>query len=270
MRAVIPMLVLLLAGACKPAAQAPAAPASAVPVGLASPSAARVAAASASARTARESNASYTFTYAYPAPAAAIPALKDWLDADLAKSRKEVASEAHEAKQDAAANGYPFNPHSSETKWQVVADLPGWLSLSALTSGYSGGAHGNYGFIALLWDRQAGQRREPASLFASKAALAKALTPAFCAELNRQRATKRGEPVDPASTDPFDQCIDPTGSTLILGSADHQHFTRIGVLIGPYEAGSYAEGSYEVTLPVTPAVLAAVRPEFRAAFAVKR
>jgi hypothetical protein len=272
MRTCVPVVLLVLAGACKPAAPTPTptAPAAAALAATAPLPPAPPTATPGVARAVSESNVSYSFAYAYPAAAAAIPALKDWLDADLAKSRKEVASEAHEAKQDAAANGYPFNPHSSETRWQVVADLPGWLSLSALTSGYSGGAHGNYGFIALLWDRQAGRQREAASLFAGKAALAKALTPAFCAELNRQRAEKRGQPVDPASTDSFDQCIDPSASTLILGSADHQHFTRIGVLIGPYEAGSYAEGSYEVTLPVTPAVLAAVRPEFRAAFAVQR
>jgi len=54
---------------------------------------------------------------------------------------------------------------------------------------------------------------------------------------------------------------------VILGSADKQHFTRIGVLIDPYAAGPYAEGGYEVTLPVTPAVLRAVKPEYRALFA---
>ena len=55
--------------------------------------------------------------------------------------------------------------------------------------------------------------------------------------------------------------------TLILGSRNHKTFDRIGFLIAPYEAGPYAEGSYEVTLPVTPAVLAAVKPEWRGAFA---
>ena len=47
-------------------------------------------------------------------------------------------------------------------------------------------------------------------------------------------------------------------------------FDRIGFLIGPYAAGPYAEGSYDVTLPVTPAVIAAVKPEFRTAFAAGR
>ena len=49
-----------------------------------------------------------------------------------------------------------------------------------------------------------------------------------------------------------------------------QHRDRIGILIGPYEAGPYAEGGYEVTLPVTPAILAVVKPEYRASFAASR
>ena len=68
----------------------------------------------------------------------------------------------------------------------------------------------------------------------------------------------------------FDDCIDPVKSTVILGSSNKRTFDRIGVLVGPYEAGPYAEGDYEVTLPVTQAVLAAVRPEYRAAFSLKR
>jgi hypothetical protein len=121
-----------------------------------------------------------------------------------------------------------------------------------------------------VWDRKADQRRDPLDLFTSKEALSRAIRQPFCAALNRERAKKRGEPVKPGSTDEFDQCIDPVASTVILGSTNRQAFDRIGVLVGPYEAGPYVEGDYEVTLPVTDAVLGAVKPEYRAAFAVKR
>ena len=90
----------------------------------------------------------------------------------------------------------------------------------------------------------------------------------FCAALDRQRADKRGQPLDPKRSGLFEDCLDPAGQVVILGSADHAHFTRIGFLMGPYAAGPYVEGDYEVTLPVTPAVLSAVRPQYRAAFAV--
>jgi len=55
---------------------------------------------------------------------------------------------------------------------------------------------------------------------------------------------------------------------VLLGSSDRKAFNRIGLLAAPYVAGSYAEGTYEVTLPVTPAVLQAVKPEYKAAFAL--
>jgi hypothetical protein len=68
----------------------------------------------------------------------------------------------------------------------------------------------------------------------------------------------------------FSECIDPTDSTIILGSSNRQGFDRIGVLVAPYEAGPYAEGTYEVTVPVTRAVMDAVKPVYRSAFAPAR
>ncbi len=36
----------------------------------------------------------------------------------------------------------------------------------------------------------------------------------------------------------------------------------------PYVAGAYAEGDFEFTLPVSPAMLRAVKPDYRDAFAL--
>lgn len=214
-----------------------------------------------------EKNDLYEFTYAYPAQAAAIPALKAQLDADMAKAKAEIARDASDGKKDATANDYPFNPYFHSTEWKVVTDLPGWLSLSTLVGLYTGGAHPNYAFDALLWDKTANKRVEPLALFTSKAALAQAITRPFCAALAKERLKKRGEVWQGDGISDFEQCIDPLAQVIILGSAGRQGFDRIGFLIAPYNAGPYAEGSYEVTLPVTPAVLAAVKPEYRAAFA---
>ena len=110
----------------------------------------------------------------------------------------------------------------------------------------------------------------PTSLFASRGALAEAIRASFCKALDRERAKRRGGRVNPASEDPFDQCVDPTASTILLGSSNQQQFDRIGILIAPYEAGPYAEGDYEITLPVTKAVLMAVKPQYRSVFALGR
>jgi hypothetical protein len=221
-------------------------------------------------RSVTESNDLYEFEYSYPAAAGGIPALKVMLDAELDKQKAALITGARELRAESKKNDIPYNPLGDWVAWKVVTDLPAWLSLSADVSSYEGGAHPNHGFAALLWDKQANLRREPIDLFTTKAALSRAIRKDFCAALNKQRAQKRGEPIDPNSKDEFDQCIDPAESTMILGSSNHQTFDRVGVLVAPYEAGPYVEGDYEVTLPVTDAVMAAVKPEYRLSFSVKR
>ena len=56
---------------------------------------------------------------------------------------------------------------------------------------------------------------------------------------------------------------------MIVGSSNGRTFDKVGVLVGPYAAGSYAEGNYEFTLPVTAALMKAVKPEYREAFSVR-
>jgi hypothetical protein len=272
MRVLLPVLTcVLLAAACSDksdgAAAAPAAARASASAAAPSPSAG---AEPAVARNEKVSNDLYEFEYSYPAAAAAIPDLRKWLDADLEEERRELIEGAQEQLEQSKKNGFPFHPFGYWAAWKVVTDLPGWLSLSGSVSTYEGGAHPNHGFDALLWDRQANLRREPEDLFVSEAALSRAIRRDFCRELDTQRAKKRGAPIDPQSDDPFDECIDPAESTVILGSSNSKTFDRIGILVAPYAAGPYAEGEYEVTLPVTDAVLAAVKPEYRAAFAVKR
>lgn len=223
------------------------------------------------AKAVKESNDLYEFEYSYPAQAGGIPDLKAWLDADLDKQKAELVKASKEDKASAATDNYPYNAHSASTEWKVVTDLPGWLSLSTIVGGYSGGAHPNYAYNAILWDRVANQRREVSDLFQSKSVLSNAIRTPFCNALDAQRAKKRQvAKIDRNSGDEFDQCLDPLESTLILGSSNHRAFDRIGVLVAPYSAGPYAEGDYEVTLPVTPAVIAALKPEYRAAFVAKR
>jgi hypothetical protein len=221
-------------------------------------------------RKVKEANARYEFEFNYPAAADAIPALKGKLDADLADQRAKLVAESREAADEAKKEGYPYHPHSFSVDWKVVTDLPGWLSLSTIVATYEGGAHPNYVFDALLWDKAAGGQIAAVDLFTSKAALSKAIGPAFCDAIDSQRAEKRGERIERESGDMFTNCLDPLDYTLILGSAGKVGFDRIGVLVPPYEAGPYAEGSYEVTLPVTARIIALVKPEYRKFFVAGR
>lgn len=211
--------------------------------------------------------ADYTFSYRWPAAVEAIPALRARLDAEQAGLRRDLARSAGAWRKEAAGDpDLRFVPYDMQTEWKVVANLPGWLSLSKAYSIYEGGAHPNHNFGSLVWDRGAGQARKPLDLFVSAKALDAAIRKPFCDALDRQRAERRGAPVNRASGDGFDACIAPSEQTVILGSSNRKTFNRIGILVPHYAAGPYAEGSYDVTVPVTPEVLKAVKPEFRAAF----
>ncbi len=223
----------------------------------------------AAARKVKEENPLFSLDYAYPAAAASIPGLKAKLDSHIVALRAELDKETKEEKAQSDAD-FEFRPHSRSLDWQIVAELPHWLSLSALASTYTGGAHPGYWFEAILWDKQANVERKPLDLFASKQALSAVIRKPFCDAIDSQRAHKRGEPVKRSSDEMFSECLDPTDYTVIFGSSDHKAFNRIGILVPPYEAGPYAEGEYEVTLPVTAEVMAQIKPEFRASFAVKR
>jgi Deacetylase PdaC len=261
--------LLALAGCGKPAElPEPAAPG--VVLAMASTAATMAPAtppAAAAGRSVREENDRYEFAYSYPAQAGAIPALRAALDRRLDKARADLAAAAENDQASARKDGYPYRAHSRITGWKVVTDLPDWLSLSAELYGFSGGAHGMSNFDALLWDKRAGMARAPIDLFASASAFRAAVQAPFCRALDRERAKRRG-PDYPKDDELFGKCIDPVDeTTIILGSASGRGFDRIGFLIAPYSAGPYAEGSYEVTLPVGPALLRAVKPEYRAAFA---
>ncbi|MCL2659268.1 MAG: hypothetical protein FWD64_01935 [Acidobacteriaceae bacterium] len=207
----------------------------------------------------------YSFTYSYPAAAGSIPALNAMLDKDAAGQLANIAALSSDESRAIPAKEVQYESH---TKVLIVTDLPAWLSLSGSIEEFKGGVHNLDSPFSLLWDKAQNRLVEATDLFVSKDALAFAIQKPFCVELNRQRAKKRGSPVDPKSNDAFDACMDPANEVVILGSADHAHFTRIGILMPPYEAGPYAEGDYAITLPVTEAVLSAVRPEYRAAFAL--
>lgn len=265
MRPIGLLIPLLAIAACQQAAPPAAAPSTA-PAAIAPPSAPAPVLVAAGAREVREKTDMYEFAYSYPAAAAAIPDLRDFLEADLAKLRTGLVSDAKEGRDDAKENAFPFNPYTASSNWNVVTDLPGWLSLSTLVGNFSGGAHPNYAYDAVLWDKTANMRRAAADLFTSPDSLKTVILKPFCAELTRQRAKKRGGEKVGEAADPFNTCVDPLEQTVILGSKGGKSFDRIGFLIAPYNAGPYAEGSYEVTLPLSAAVLAAVKPEYRTAF----
>ena len=177
------------------------------------------------------------------------------------------ADEDWDAAQDAE---YTPRQHSASMKWKVVADLPRYLSLSGEMASYSGGAHGMYGVQSLVWDREEEQAVEGIALFNSPVALEQALGQRLCDTLNAERSERRGFAVEPDSDDMFDKCPGLDEATVLVGSSNGKSFDRLAVYFGPYVAGAYAEGAYELDFPVTASVIDAVKPAYAGAFSVKR
>jgi hypothetical protein len=206
------------------------------------------------------------FAYGWPAQVSAIPELADRFTAERAAALAEQKTEWDEAVIEFAGQDCTACVNRSfEKTWAVVANLPRFLSLSADIYFYTGGAHGNSGHDALVWDREAKAAIDPKALFRSPAALQGALGDAWCKALKTERKKRLGADY---SDDGFFPCPPIADLTVLPGSRSKTAFDRIGLLAAPYVAGSYAEGTYEVTLPVTDTVLQAVKPEYRAAFAL--
>jgi len=218
------------------------------------------------ARQVSEETDTFLFEYSYPKAAGDVPELAVWLDQRLARARASLAAESAQGRDEARDNGFPYNKYSSSAAWEVVADLPGWLSLSADVSSYSGGAHPNYGFDTVVWDKTRKIALEPISFFTSPQALDAALNEQLCKALNAERAKRRGAPIPEGSQELFEDCVKVDETNLLLGSRRGTHFDRIGIQIAPYLAGPYVEGAYEFTFDVTPELLATVKAEYREAF----
>lgn len=210
----------------------------------------------------------WSFAYAWPQAVSAAPELAAHLGAEQAAMRQSERLAWQEAREDMPEDCASCRSRGYDKQWSVVADLPRYLSLSAKVSTYTGGAHGGLTFDALVWDREEARAIAPIAMFRSAQAVDAAVREAFCAALDKARTRKRGR-FERREGNPFDGCIDPVANSIvILGSKGGQRFDRVGFLIPPYNAGPWAEGSYEVSLPMTPALIDAVRPEFRRAFLV--
>lgn len=243
------MAALILAAACNRPEPAPPA-AMAKPVSLA------------------EKSDLLNFAYAWPGEAATIPALDSRLRAEAEARRAEAIAMAQEDRKARPADA-PFFAHEFRKTWTVEGEAAGLLALRGEFSTYTGGAHGMSGFDAILWGRAAGRDMPVWDLFADPAGARTALKAAFCPALDKAREAKRGAPVKPDGDSWDTGCPDIEKQVVIPSDPRDGRFTAFRVLIAPYEAGPYAEGSYDVPLPLDPALAALVKPEWQAAFAAR-
>ena len=268
-RIILPIAVLALAG-CSPEAEVQdrTRVEATAKTGTGGGASASATASSAEGSSVKEENDLYVFEYSWPAQAAALPGLVAWLEQDRDRARDELVAEAKEDRAGREQNDFPYHPHSFGEEWKAVADLPGWLSLSGEFHTFSGGAHGMYGVEGLVWDKAGGRGFKSEELFQSPGYLGSTMGDRVCAALNKEREKRRGEPVDP-NDEFFGDCPELDEATILVGSSNGRTFDRITVYFGPYVAGPYAEGAYELDFPMTQEMLEAVKPAYRAAFSAK-
>ncbi len=216
----------------------------------------------------KSGEATREFEYSWPGAVSAIPELARDLTAQRDELLREQKAEWSSARADCPPESVACVSRAHSVEWAVVADLRRFLSLSSSVYNYGGGAHGNYWRDALVWDREARRALDPKAMFVSLGGLNDAIGQKACALLNREREERRGQPVPQGTGQWPDQCVAMEETVLFAGSTNGRRFDRIGIYYAPYTAGAYAEGDFEFTLPVTPAILKAVKPEYREAFAL--
>lgn len=208
------------------------------------------------------------FHYEWPAEVAAIPALSRRLSAEMEAWRSKLRASAQADLAYRTKEGFPFHTYQGSMVWTAAGQTQRLLSLAGAIDDYTGGAHGNHGTHALLWDRATDAEIGFADLFASPSTPIALLSASWCKALDAERSVKRqgaklgGE---------FDEC--PKLSELAIVPADRDsdgRFESVRLIADPYVAGPYAEGNYKVELAVTPALIAALKPEYRPSFELQR
>ncbi|MES2119179.1 MAG: DUF4163 domain-containing protein [Pseudomonadota bacterium] len=209
------------------------------------------------------------FTFAWPANAAAVPALDHRFRSELAKAFKQSLTNAREDKALAKTQQRPFNQHFYSMQWSSAGETPRLLSLQSQLSAFEGGAHPNTNYGALLWDRRSKQETSLGALFLRSSSFAALMRTPYCEALDKERTKRRGGfKIDLPE---FNVC--PKLSELAVAPADRDRdgrFDSIDFVASPYTAGPYAEGEYDIRLPVTRQLIAAVKPAYRASFEAQR
>ncbi|HEX8192069.1 MAG TPA: hypothetical protein VF552_04150 [Allosphingosinicella sp.] len=204
-----------------------------------------------------ETGRNWSFAFAYPRVAAELPGLARELDARRGAAREEFATlEAYAAE-------HQEGRFYHQEVYRFDADRPEFVALRARIDEYAGGAHPWSGTRALIWDRGGDRQVAFADLFADPAAARAEIARLYCPAIVAVRRRKAEESGGRFSGG----CGEPPEDGSPVGGADG----RIDTLrLSPGEMDGYASGPYEVLIPVTPRLLQALKPRYRAAFRVSR
>ncbi|QNM83526.1 DUF4163 domain-containing protein [Sphingomonas sabuli] len=218
-----------------------------------------------------EKDALLEWHVAWPAEVAAIPALKAMIVDPALKAKTEMRETAAADKAMRARDGNPMpGPYHYAVDVTVAGQSGRLLSLARAWSEFTGGAHPMHGTEGIFWDRSANRRISAFDLVTGgEAEFARIYADKLCAAIDRQRAEKRSGDAGLGTIPEFDQCPKLGDLAVIPLAGTDRRFDRIRFHADPYLLGPYAEGDYDVELDVDARFAAALKPEYREAFAAQ-
>lgn len=215
-----------------------------------------------------EENELIDFHYGWSAEVAAVPQLVERFRKEMGKVKADLIAGAREDKAMRDKERMEFHGYMSSTQYDTAGQSDRLLSLSVDAGSYTGGAHGNSGVSAILWDRRAAREIQVSDLFVEPSNMTRLLTQRWCDALNKAREEKRGEPV--GGDGMFDDCPKLSDIAIIPTDKDRNgRFERLMLIASPYVAGPYVEGSYEIDLAATPDLVAVLKADYRPSFEVQ-
>jgi hypothetical protein len=208
------------------------------------------------------------FSYEWPSEAAAIPLLERKFRGEMAKAYRSSLANAREDQKVYQEQQRQGMSDLYSMRWTTAGESSRLLSLQNQLSTFTGGAHPNTSYNALLWDRKL-NRETSMNAITDSGRFNAATRAAYCKALDAERTRRReGEKLDLPE---FNAC--PKYSDLAIAPLDKNRngrFDALDFVASPYLAGPYAEGEYAISLPVTAKLIGALKPEFRSSFEVQR
>ena len=205
----------------------------------------------------RQSTPVLSWRWRAPPELATQPALLNSLRSSALQEASKAQAAARRDAAGAKKAGVPFRPYETITDWSLAADTPRLLAVTSEIYSFTGGAHGNTGYSVKIWDKTAKRPLTFDQLFSDWPRARKLLEPAFCAELARMQLG------GPPSGD-MNACPKLAEQPVVPWAGLATTARQYRVLLGPYVAGSYAEGSYLVDNVWPDAVKPLVKPAYRA------
>jgi hypothetical protein len=143
--------------------------------------------------------------------------------------------------------GLPTQPYARTIDYTVRAETPRLLSLAIANYENTGGAHPNGSLDALTWDKTTGRAVTTAELFDPAADMTGA-DKALCDALRAAKTERTGEA---SFSGEFTTCPElKTTKAVLAPSTVAGKAGGLTVLFSPYEIGPYAEGAYEIPVPL--------------------